>query len=200
MPAIIKESEIEFWRQSVVIKFGFSGLNEEHTRLVMRKIISTEWPDVRRPDRCVYVIRLGGEVAIDYPDDFSPVIYIGEGSAYDRVLGHADWLAPLVVSVPQLSIEVNVATITRSNNTTLYQHVEADLLAWFHKDYGALPWFNQQFEKGKEGVYEYEDEARKALRRHIGVGAGKSYKWAIKPTRNNDQFERYQKGQSRRQS
>lgn len=194
MPAVIKESEIEFWRQSVVIKFGFSGLNEEHTHLVMRKILSSEWPDVPRHDRCVYVIRLGGEVAIDYPKSFSPVIYIGEGSASDRLHRHADWLAPLVVSVPQLSIEVNVATITRSNNATLYQYVEADLLAWFAEAHGALPWFNQQFEPSKEGAYEYEDEARKALRRHIGVGSGKSYKWAIKPTHNNDQYERYMKG------
>jgi hypothetical protein len=195
MPAIIKESEIT-WKEPVQIRFGFSGLTADHAIPIMRKIMQEEWPSMRRRTQCVYVIRLVGEVAVAYDNKFSPTIYIGEGNAYDRLYTHANWLASLVASVPQVGIEVRIAEVARRHHVKLYQYIEADLLRWFAEEYGSVPWFNRQREWGKESKYEYEREAELSLRRHFGVGSGHTFLWAIKPTHNNEQYEPYNKGKS----
>lgn len=195
MPAIIKESEVT-WLEPVKIRFGFSGLAVEHTIPIMRAIMQEEWPTMRRPTQCIYIIRLIGDFAVDYPNGFSPVIYIGEGNAYGRLYQHANWLSSLLASIPQMGLEVRIAEITRRKNKTLYQYIEADLLRWFAEDYGSLPWFNRQRERGKESQYEYEREAELCIRRHLGVGAGNEFLWAIKPTHNNEQYEPYEKGRN----
>ena len=193
MPAPIKESEIT-WVEPVKIRFTFTGLSAEQSIPIMRSTMKESWPTIRRPNQCVYVIRLMGEFAVDYPGGFSPVIYIGEGQAYSRLYNHTYWLASLMSAVPQLGVEVHIAQIARRNHDTLYQYVEADLIRWFAEDYKSLPWFNQQRERTKEQQYEYEPAASRLLRRHLGVGSGSAFLWAIKPTHNNDQHEPYAKG------
>ncbi len=193
MRASVKESEIK-WIDPVRIHFGVSGITADYATLIMRAIMQEKWPPIRRPSQCVYIIRLTGDVAVAYGDKHSPVIYIGEGNAYERLYKHIEWLAALVVSVPQLGIEVRIAQVLRRNHETLYQHIEADLLRWFCEEYGILPWFNRQRERSKEDQYEYEPSAEQLLRRQLGLGAGTSYLWAIRPTRINEQYAPYNKG------
>lgn len=193
MPAIIKASEIT-WLDPVRIDFGFSGLSENYAKAIMRDIIREEWPENRRPQQCVYVIRLTGVVAVAYPYRFSPVVYIGEGTAYNRLYGHAEWLAPLVLSVPQMGLEIHIAEVARRNHAELYRHVEADLIQWFQDEYGALPWFNSVRERKMEGHYDYDDDAIAELRQHFGVGRGNKFLWAIQPTHNNDLHDVFTKG------
>jgi hypothetical protein len=133
-------------------------------------------------------------VAIAYKRGGSPVTYIGEGNAFDRLYGHTSWLAPLLIDVPQLSIEIRIVEVARKNHGTLYQHIEADLLRWFSDMHGALPWFNKQWEPSKEGHYEYQADAEGTLWRLIRIGSGTKYQWAIQPTKNNDHFEHYTRG------
>lgn len=193
MPADIKASEIN-WLDPVQIDFGFTGLSERHAKAIMRDIIRDGWPESRRPRQCIYVIRLTGVVAVDYPGGFSPVVYVGEGDAYSRIYQHTHWLTDLAMSVPQIGIEVQVAEVARRNHPTLYRHIEADMLEWFANDHGALPWFNKQFERTKARAYEYERDAEQSLRKRLGVGSGNKFLWAIKPTKNNEQFEPYERG------
>ncbi|MFY0525859.1 hypothetical protein ACN28I_22840 [Archangium gephyra] len=193
MPALIKQSEITC-PEPVIIDFGFSGLSEKHAQSIMRDIIRDNWPELRRPDQCVYVIRLVGQVAASYPLDFSPVIYVGEGNAYERLYNHTNWIVPLVQSVPRLGIEIRIAQVARRNNVNLYQYIEADLLRWFADIYGSLPWFNRQFEPSKEGTHTYEPGAERDLMRLIGVGGGNRFLWAIQPTHNNELYLPYTKG------
>lgn len=193
MYAPIRESEIT-WAEPVRIQFGFAGIAEKHAITIMREIMQESWPEIRRELQCVYIIRLTGDVAVAYRDKHSPVIYIGAGNAYARLYKHIEWLASLVVSVPQLGIEVRIAQVLRKNKETLYQHIEADLLRWFCEDYATLPWFNRQRERSKEGKYEYEPSVEQFLRGQLGVGKGTSYHWAIRPTKINDLHEPYDKG------
>lgn len=129
-----------------------------------------------------------------YGDKHSPVIYIGEGNAYDRLYDHIKWLAPLVVSVPQMGIEVRIADVARRNNDTLYQHIEADLLCWFYEKYGTLPWFNRQRESSKEAKYDYERVVKNALRRQLDSDSKEKHLWAIRPTPESDWYVPYGKG------
>lgn len=193
MPANIKLRELRV-HDPVKIRFGFSGLNEKHAQSIMRDIVRDGWPRQRRPKQSVYVIRLVGDVAIAYKQRFSPVTYIGQGNAFSRLYNHTNWLVPLLINVPQLSVEILITEISRKNHATLYRHIEADLLRWFSKTHGAVPWFNRRWEPSKEDKYAYEPDAKQALRKLIGVGAGTNYKWAIQPTKNNEQFEPYDKG------
>lgn len=160
----------------------------------MRDIIREGWPSQRRPQQSVYSIRLVGDVAIAYPGGFSPVAYVGEGNAFNRLYQHTGWLVPLLISVPQLSVQIRIIEVARKNNVELYKSIEADLLRWFSDRLGALPWFNRQWERSKEAVYSYQAEARKELKKMIEVGSGRKYLWAIRPTENNEQYEPYAKG------
>ena len=194
MHAEIKVSEIK-WQQAVRVNFGlFSSLGEKQAQQIMRGIISASWPQDQRRGQCVYVIRLTGDMAVQYPAHFSPVVYIGEGSAYSRLYNHTDWLVPLVQSVPQLGVEVRVAAVQRKNQPNLYKYVEADLIRWFSDEYGAIPWFNKQWETSKEGKYQYTQDARRDLGKSLAVGSGNRFQWAIQPTPGNERFKPYSKG------
>ena len=192
MPAPIKKSEIK-WSDPIRVKFGFSGLTPNYAVPIIRKLMHDQWPEIRRPKQCVYVIRLRGKVAVAYGNSYSPVIYIGEGLAYDRLYNHVNWISSLLVSVPNTEIEVHVAQVARKNHNKLYRYIEADMIKWFIDDFGTLPWFNRQREKSKENLYDYDNDAEQELRRHLGIGAGNNFLWAIKPTHNNIQFESYNK-------
>jgi hypothetical protein len=145
MPAKIQIHEVRV-RKPVRLQLGATGLNIKHAKSIMRDVVRDGWPVQRRPKQSVYVIRLIGEVAVAYPNRFSPVIYVGEGNAYKRLHGHiANWIAPLLLAVPQLALEIRISEIARKNHATLYQHIEADLLRWFSDAHGALPWFNRQW-------------------------------------------------------
>lgn len=153
----------------MVVRFGIFGLMPEQATPIVRRLIDESWPDVRRYRQCVYVVRLRGQVAIGYGDEYSPVIYIGEGNAYHRLYSHAEWIASLFVNVPNIEVEIHIAEIALKNNKKLYQHVEADMIKWFYDAFGYLPWFNRQREKGKEGYYDYQKEAIQSLRRHTNI-------------------------------
>lgn len=45
--------------------------------------------------RCVYVIKLDGLFAIEYPRGISPTVYIGEGNFEQRITQHKNWLMDL---------------------------------------------------------------------------------------------------------
>jgi hypothetical protein len=193
MSAKIKSSEIR-WSEPIKIKFGFTGLSATHAVPIIRELIQDSWPEIRRAQQCVYVIRLKGQVAVAYGEEISPVIYIGEGDAYARLYSHAKWISTLVVSVPNVELEIHIAEVARKNLSDLYKYIEADLIEWFRQDYQQLPWFNRQRETSKTDWYDYEPDAKKELRSRLGIGSGSKFLWAIRPTHNNDQFESYSKG------
>lgn len=146
------------------------------------------------PGQCIYVIRVTGDVSIRYPKRVSPTIYIGQGRARGRIKQHTKWLAPLVMSIPKLGLEVRIAELVRRNNTSLCTHVEADMLAWFQARYGVLPWFNRQRERSKEEHYNYSPEAKQKLRKGYMTGTGNRFSWAITPTKSNPHHDAFSRG------
>jgi hypothetical protein len=194
MPAKIVAKNVD-WHEPVKLKFGFMGLDEIDAIHIVRRIVNESFPEtVTYTKQCLYVIRLRGAVAIAYGDKFSPVLYIGEGNAKNRLYGHANWLARLLLSVPNLELEIQIAEVKRPNHTDLCEYVEADMIKWFRDEYRFLPWFNQQRERSKEDCYEYDPEVESKLKRLLGPGSGNSFVWAIKPTHNNsDAWEPYEK-------
>jgi len=175
------------WHDPVVLQFGFTGLMEEDAISVVRRAIKLQFPpSLTYYQQCVYVVKLGGEVAVAYDNDFSPVIYIGEGNAANRLYGHAQWIARLLMSVPNTRVAIHIAEVKRRNNTELCEYVEADLIKWFVEKYGMLPWFNRQRERSKESIYSYAADAERSLRQVIAVGSGNSFLWALRPTHNNE--------------
>ena len=175
------------WHNPIILEFGFTGLKEVDAISVVRREIREQFsPKLRYYEQCVYVVKLRGDVAVAYGEMFSPVIYIGEGNAENRLLGHAQWIAKLLLSVPNLRIAIHIAEIKRRNKTDLCEFVEADLIHWFTEKHGYLPWFNKQREPSKESIYTYDQDAEKTLRDVIAIGSGNSFLWAIRPTRNNE--------------
>jgi hypothetical protein len=179
------------WRDPISVHFGFSGITPDESVLLARRRLKEQFPYLDKPEQCVYVVRLKGDVAIDYRDDFSPVIYIGEGNAAVRLHNHANWIAELLIAVPNAQIEIRVADCVRKNDTKLCQYVEADLIALFGKKYRCLPWFNRQRETTHESQRTYTKEVLTEFRQKIGKVQGSKYIWAIRPTHNNDQSKSY---------
>ena len=191
--AIVTNQHIR-WREAISIRFGFTGLNPEEAAALVRSRLKSQFPDLDRPSQCVYVVRLKGDVAVAYGEDFSPVIYIGEGNAASRLRGHAEWIAELLIAVPNAEIEVRVADCVRTNDTDLCQCVEADLIEAFVSKYKRLPWFNRQRERKYLGQRVYEPEVWLEFTQRIGKVQGSRYRWAIRPTSNNNQYESYSTG------
>ncbi len=162
--------------------------------MLVKKRLKDQFPDLDRPGQCVYVVRLKGDVAIAYGEDFSPVIYIGEGNAASRLHDNAEWIAELLVAVPNAEIEVRVADCVRTNDTELCQYVEADLISAFVQKFSYLPWFNRQREKKYLGKRSYSAEVWTEFNQRIGKVQGSRYLWAIRPTKNNSQYEHYSAG------
>ena len=68
------------------------------------------------------------------------------------------------------------------------------MIKWFAEEFNCLPWFNKQRQRSKESKHKYEVEAKQSLKKHIGVGSGNKFLWAIRPLPNNDQYKPYSKG------
>ena len=191
--AIVTKQHIR-WRDPILIRFGFTGIDPEEAAMLVRKRLKSQFPDLDRPSQCVYVVRLKGDVAIAYGDEFSPVIYIGEGNAATRLREHAEWIAELLVAVPNAEIEVRVADCVRTNDTELCQYVEADLIAAFVEKYNRLPWFNRQHERRYLAQRKYAGAVLSEFNQRIGKVQGSCYIWAIRPTSNNSQYKPYSTG------
>ena len=182
------------WREPISVRFGFVGITIDEAVTLVRSRLTAQFPDLDRPEQCVYVVRLKGDVAIAYGEDFSPTIYIGEGNAAKRLYSHANWIADLLVAVPNAEIEVLVADCVRSGDPNLCQHVEADLIAAFIKKYQCLPWFNRQRETKHEGNRNYDDSVEGEFMQRIVKVQGRRYLWAIRPTSINRQHDAYATG------
>jgi hypothetical protein len=191
--AVVTQDHVR-WRDPIAITFGFTGITAEEAEMLVKRRLKDQFPDLDRPSQCVYVVRLKGDVAIAYGEDFSPAIYIGEGNAAARLHSHAYWISELLTAVPNAEIEVRVADCVRVNDSKLYRYVEADLIATFVKKYGCLPWFNRQRETSYEDGREYDDEVVSEFKQRIGRVKGSRYIWAIRPTSNNNQYEPYEAG------
>ena len=193
-PAPIKSANVK-WFEPISLKFGFTGLADADAISIVRRITRDQFaPTLGYTNQCLYVVRLRGSVAVAYGENFSPVLYIGEGDASSRIHGHSVWLASLLQSVPNLAVEIHIADIRRQNHTSLCEYVEADMIRWFYEKYGVLPWFNQQRERSKEEQYVYEPEVENKLRSLLNVGSGNAFLWAIRPTHNNHEpYAKYSK-------
>lgn len=148
-------------------------------------------------ERCVYVIRMKGEFVISYPQDMSPVLYIGRGDALTRLSSHLRrWLNEVDSFGKDVEIEVRVCRPRRQGRTDMFKYVEADLIRRFVKRYGCIPFFNSRCETSYEDWVDYTDTDHKFLSAAIGVGSGKRPRWAIAPAPANKNYELYHKGHS----
>jgi len=191
--ALVTKQHIR-WREPISVTFGFTGIDAVEAATLVRSRLTSQFPDLDKPSQCVYVVRLRGSVAIAYGDEFSPVIYIGEGNAATRLYNHARWIAQLLIAVPNAEIEIRVADCVRTNDAELCQYVEADLIAAFIAKYNCLPWFNRQREKKCAGKRNYDGSVLTEFIQRIGKVQGSRYLWAIRPTANNDQYDQYATG------
>lgn len=149
-------------------------------------------------DRCVYVIRMVGQFVVAYPDGRSPVLYIGRGTASQRVAAHLkNWVTDLTKLGSNVRIEIRICRPRRKRNDEFYKCVEADLLERFLSKYGCIPFFNSQrqgaFAAECKGTW-YTDTDEKRFSAAIGIGRGNRPRWAIAPAPANRNYRVYHTG------
>jgi hypothetical protein len=132
--------------------------------------------------KSVYVIRLNGEYAIDYPKKESPVLYIGEGNFNSRLSKHKGWISELKTLVGDFSFEICIATPRVRKSEYAYRDCEAALLDRFGNVYGSAPLWNKQYETRTCPHYEY---SAKKMDEALGKRSGSRYLWAVKPMRSS---------------
>lgn len=170
--ATIKWLPEEKWVKDVAPKLSLAGL------------------DIKNISRSVYVIRLNGDIAVEYEWGQSPVVYVGEGNFVSRIASHKTWVNEIRDLVGEFDFEVCVATPRVKNNGFAYLDAEAALLERFGELYGTAPLWNKQFETRRCEHYQYSSkQLNYALRQRSGM----RYKWAIRPMRSSSFFDAYEK-------
>jgi hypothetical protein len=145
--------------------------------------------------RCVYVIRMVGDFTVAYPDDYSPVLYIGRGDASVRLGAHLrNWLSEVRTFGREVKIEVRICRPRRRAHADLFKFVEARLIRDFQKTNGAIPFFNSRRENKFESGTRFTKNDEKKFRAAIGLGRRTPPQWAIQPTPANPAYEVYNKG------
>ncbi|HBB0172129.1 hypothetical protein OM313_21510 [Escherichia albertii] len=138
--------------------------------------------------RCVYVIRLNGLFAIQYPRGISPVVYIGEGNFEQRITQHKNWLMDLADLQGEYEFLIGYCFPRVRNASKVYSEFEAMLIHEFRDIYGVAPLRNKQMEFRKsKHMFEPLDEIRSALR----VGKGTRFHWAVKPMKSSAMYDVY---------
>jgi hypothetical protein len=140
-------------------------------------------------ERCVYVIRLNGDYCVEYPNGFSPTLYIGEGNFNQRINQHKKiWVTELKDLVGEFSFRIKIAVPRIQKNAEAYKDCEAALLIRFNEKLGATPLWNSYLEKRKNGHYVYK---QKQIDQAIFMGSGAKYKWAFKPMKASKFYKDY---------
>ncbi len=165
----------------------------------------THWLELRREaadkldinasaiERCVYVIRLNGFFCIQYPLGQSPVLYIGRGNFKTRITQHINWINTLCKSMEQVRFSIWFFTPRKQRTIDAYKTVEADLIAGFYDEYGALPMLNKSIPKRK---YDYEYDPQNKFRQAFLRGSGTNFRWAVSPMPSEESYAAYKKGKS----
>ncbi|NMH63822.1 hypothetical protein [Shewanella salipaludis] len=139
-------------------------------------------------DRSVYVIRLNGPFAIQYPYRATSLLYIGEGNFKQRINSHTKgWLNDLWEIIENHGLTIGVATPRVRNNLSAYKDVEAALIHEFSNLYGTAPINNKQYEYSR---LDHNFEV-KELREALTIGRGIKHKWAISPMKANKFYHHY---------
>ncbi|KAB1444193.1 hypothetical protein [Bordetella bronchiseptica] len=159
----------ETWGKDILQKLRCLGIKEAQLR------------------RCVYVIRLNGDICIDYPGGESPTIYIGEGRFAQRIKNHSKWATKLEALVGEFSFQVCIAMPRVQKNRDAYRDAEAALLEYFGEKYGTTPLWNKQYETRTCLHYEYNEHS---LKEAVNKRSGAKYRWAIRPMKSSE-FHRY---------
>lgn len=139
--------------------------------------------------RCVYVIRLNGLFAIEYPRGISPTVYIGEGNFEQRITQHKNWLMDLADLQGEYEFLIGYCFPRARNAAKVYSEFEAMLIHEFRDIYGAAPLRNKQMEFQKSN---HEFVPADVIRSAIMIGKGMRFHWAVKPMKSSPMYDVYQ--------
>lgn len=139
--------------------------------------------------RCVYVIRLDGLFAIEYPRGISPTVYIGEGNFEQRITQHKNWLMDLADLQGEHEFLIGYCFPRARNVSKVYSEFEAMLIHEFRDIYGAAPLRNKQMEFQKSN---HEFQPITEIRSAIMIGKGTRFHWSVKPMKSSSMYDVYQ--------
>ncbi|SEQ12300.1 hypothetical protein SAMN05216522_101266 [Rosenbergiella nectarea] len=137
----------------------------------------------------MYVIRLNGLFAIEYPRGISPTVYIGEGNFEQRITQHKNWLMDLAELQGEYEFLIGYCFPRAKNASKVYSEFEAMLIHEFRDIYGAAPLRNRQMEFQKSN---HEFQPTREIRSAIMIGKGVRFHWAVKPMKSSSKYDVYQ--------
>lgn len=162
-------------------------------KTVMQRITENIARGGYKPDalaRSVYVIRLSGSFLINYPNEPSPVLYIGKGHFRNRLSSHRTWIRNFYDHLKEAKFEIRYCLPRVRNNLGIDKEVEAYLIHRFIARYGMLPINNKVLSNAK--IFHQFTPAN-SLDKAISIGSGNKPHWAVSPLRSNPWFAKYMK-------
>ena len=183
------------WLPPVLVKFNLTELAESHARRLLSALVTDQITKKGTDRQNVYIIRLSGSVAIDYPKRASSVIYVGSGNAVSRIKSHRRRLVALLHKITGAGLSIHIATPRRRRFKKFYKYIEADFIRLFFRLHGALPLLNRNKERKLSGKMRYSPKVSRQFRKKLLIGPGQKVLWSILPTRRNRElFDVYRRG------
>ncbi len=136
-------------------------------------------------DKGVYVIKLSGNICIQYPNKESQIIYIGRGKVRNRIKTHlTNRVTHFSESLHDIKFQIWMTEIKVPGSPNAFKDVEADLIEVFEEEYGDLPIQNSKGGNYHNKDHNYNAEWKMPLRADPYINNG----WCIKPMSDNEWF------------
>ncbi len=136
-------------------------------------------------DKGVYVIKLSGNICIQYPNKESQIIYIGRGKVRNRIKTHlTNRVTHFSESLHDIKFQIWMTEIKVPGSPNAFKDVEADLIEVFEEESGDLPIQNSKGGNYHNKDHNYNAEWKMPLRADPYINNG----WCIKPMSDNEWF------------
>lgn len=143
--------------------------------------------DFHDVNRAVYVICVGWPFTIDYKNSRSRVLYVGIGTARNRILNHfkrENGLFDLMLSLQGVDFTFYISEPRAAGSKNLYKHIEFMLLERFAETNvgGDFPLLNKNAGSDKGSTVELEGWDKPLMQN------GQRPQWVLTPTDHNKDF------------
>lgn len=182
-------SEVGFNLNSINLRSEASQMKSEIVKRIVSQIVcylEEAWEEkfettLSEVQKGVYIIRLSGDLSIEYKNGNSKILYIGKGKIRERIKAHLQyWLLEVAESLQDISCDFQMMQIKVRKNSDAYSEVESDLLYAFYEKFGELPLQNEQSGKNHSHDHSYGNDIKGIIGQSVSNG------WAIKPLKRNE--------------
>ncbi len=134
----------------------------------------------------LYIISFADDLCIQYPDDYSQVIYLGRGAIRTRIKKHLKtWILNFSESLQDIRFQFWMSEVRTKGGRRAFVEAESDFLEYFYEKNGSYPILNKISGSSHEKSHTYSKGSYTPFRKPKELSSG----WALSPMPDNDWFK-----------